>query len=220
MLAQPVLAPTIIIVIRAKIHLPDCTTIYIEIWISIHTGTEWVAEMTPHDAVVEVNTWRLIDLAVNIEIEGVQYRIRGIEVVEGAVDYVLEDQEQMAGPWSLMEEPRLLYNIRPDQSYRRDDLAEGFWPLADPAFRHALIHGYDQLGIIPPIYGFIVTPVRSLVPPAQSYWYNSAVPTHDFNLGNPFTSPPGEHSTCGILKDAGYVFVDADSSSSVTAPDY
>jgi outer membrane protein assembly factor BamB len=110
------------------------------------------------------------------------------------------------------------YNIREDQSYRRDDI--NYWPLHDVEFRHALIHCYDQLGIIPPIYGYTVTPVRSLVPPAQSKYYNTAVPSHPYNPGDPFTSSPSEHSTCGILKAAGYTFVDADSSGTVTDADY
>lgn len=114
----------------------------------------------------------------------------------------------------------IAYNIRRDQSYRRTDLAKGFWPLADVDFRHALIHGFDQLRIVSSIHGYIATPVRSLVPPAQSYWYNPAVPEHPFNLGNPFTSAPGEHSTCGILKGAGYAFVDVDTSGTVTDVDY
>ena len=112
----------------------------------------------------------------------------------------------------------IVYNIRADQSYRRPGIS--YWPLKDAEFRHALVHCYDQLTIIPPIYGFTVTPVRSLVPPAQSKYYNPNVPEHPFNPGNPFTSPPGEHSTCGILKAAGYTFVDADSSGTVTGADY
>jgi len=110
------------------------------------------------------------------------------------------------------------YNIREDQSYRRDDIT--YWPLHDVEFRHALIHCYDQLGIIPPIYGYIVTPVRSLVPPAQSKYHNPAVPEHAYNPGDPFTSQATEHSTCGILKAANYTFVDADGSGDVTDVDY
>ncbi|MGD8505408.1 MAG: ABC transporter substrate-binding protein [Candidatus Bathyarchaeota archaeon] len=110
------------------------------------------------------------------------------------------------------------YNIRADQSYRREDVT--YWPLKDAEFRHALVHCYDQQGIIPPIYGYIVTPVRSLVPPAQSRYFNTAIPEHSYNPGDPFTSPEGEHSTCGILKAAGYTFVDDDSSGTVTDADY
>ncbi|UCG45762.1 MAG: hypothetical protein JSV58_03035, partial [Candidatus Bathyarchaeota archaeon] len=111
----------------------------------------------------------------------------------------------------------IAYNIRADQSYRRSD---SYWPLADMEFRHALFHCYDQMGIIPPIYGYIVTPINSLVPPAQSKYHNSAVPTHPYDPGNPFTSTSGDHDSCGILLDAGYTFVDADSSGNVTETDY
>jgi ABC-type transport system substrate-binding protein len=108
----------------------------------------------------------------------------------------------------------IAYNIRDTATINeireiRGLPAVSYWPLHDVAFRHALIHSYDQLPIVATIYGYVVTPVRSLVPPAQSKYYNSAVPTHPFNQGNPITSPAGEHSTCGILKAAGYTFVDA-----------
>jgi ABC-type transport system substrate-binding protein len=100
----------------------------------------------------------------------------------------------------------------------RSDLIGGYWPLADVAFRHALVHAYDQLSIIPPIYGYTVTPVRSLVPPAQSKYYNPNAQAHSYNPGSPFTHAAG--TTCGILWDAGYRFVDADSSGTVTDADY
>lgn len=95
-----------------------------------------------------------------------------------------------------------------------------YWPLADVEFRHALIHSFDQLGILPRIYGYTVTPVRSLVPPAQSKYYNPDVEPHPYNPGNPFTSPPGENSTCGILKAAGYTFEDQGKLGVVDAPDF
>jgi len=95
-----------------------------------------------------------------------------------------------------------------------------YWPLHDVEFRHALVHCYDQLAIIPPIYGYVVTPVRSLVPPAQSKYYNTAVEAHPYNPGNPITSPSGEHSSCGILKAAGYTFVDAGTTGVVDDADY
>lgn len=94
------------------------------------------------------------------------------------------------------------------------------WPLADVNFRKALIRCYDQLGIIPPIYGYIVTPVRSLVPPAQSKYYSSTAQSYPYNPGNPFTSPAGEQSTVGILKAAGYTFVDGGAIGVVDGPDY
>jgi ABC-type transport system substrate-binding protein len=112
----------------------------------------------------------------------------------------------------------IVYNIRADQSYRRSGIT--YWPLKDVEFRHALIHSYDQFAIIATIYGYVAAPVRSLVPFAQSKYYDSVVPTHPFNPGDPFTSPPDEHSTCGILKAAGYTFVDADSTGTVTGVDY
>jgi ABC-type transport system substrate-binding protein len=113
----------------------------------------------------------------------------------------------------------IAYNIRP-LSWVNAEYRSGvtYWPLHDVEFRHALVHCYDQLAIIPPIYGYIVTPVRSLVPPAQSKYYDSNVPAHPYNPGDPFTHAAG--TSCGILWDAGYRFVDADSSSTVTDADY
>jgi len=102
----------------------------------------------------------------------------------------------------------------------RSDLIGGYWPLAHVEFRHALVHSYDQLSIIPPIYGYTVTPVRSLVPPAQSKYYNPNAQAHPFNQGNPFTTPAGDGSTVAILLAAGFTFQDADSSGTVTDADY
>lgn len=116
------------------------------------------------------------------------------------------------------------YNIRPNQGYRESDRPDwgsfGTWPLADVNFRHALFHCYDQVRIVATLHRYIVTPVQSLVPPAQGGWVNPAVPTHPYNPGNPFTSLPGEDSSCGILKGAEYTFVDADVSGTVTSADY
>jgi hypothetical protein len=102
----------------------------------------------------------------------------------------------------------------------RSDLIGDYWPPADVEFRKAMIRGYDQLGIIPPIYGYIVTPVRSLVPPAQSKYYSSAAQSYPYNPGNPITSPDTEQSTCGILKAAGYTFVDVGTIGAVDNNDY
>jgi ABC-type transport system substrate-binding protein len=102
----------------------------------------------------------------------------------------------------------------------RSDLIGHYWPLAHVEFRHALVHAYDQLSIIPPIYGYTVTPVRSLVPPAESKYYNPNALTHPYSPGNPITTPAGDGSTVAILKAAGYTFVDADSSGTVTDADY
>jgi peptide/nickel transport system substrate-binding protein len=124
-------------------------------------------------------------------------------------------------PAFSMQVVYVAFNIRDTatiQSYYRPEIT--YWPLHDVEFRHALVHCYDQLDLIPAIYGYAATPVRSLVPPAQSRYYNPAVPEHPYNPGDPFTSPAGEHSACGILKAAGYTFVDADSSGAVTNLDY
>ena len=109
-------------------------------------------------------------------------------------------------------------NIRPDQSYRRPEIT--FWPLADVSFRHALVHCYDQEGIVASIKGYTATPIRSLIPPAQGGWVNPGVPAHPYNPGDPFTSTPGDGTSCGILKASGYTFVDADASATVTPPDF
>jgi len=102
-------------------------------------------------------------------------------------------------------------------SYR---LGVAYWPLADVEFREALVRCYDQLGIIPPLYGYIVSPIRSLVPPAQSKYYYAAVQSYPYNPGNPFTSAPSDQTTCGILMAAGYTFVDAGVLGVVDAYDY
>lgn len=148
----------------------------------------------------------LADVLPNIESQAT------IEALSNQGFFILQDQGFHIG--------YIAYNIRADQSYRRTDLPGDFWPLGDADFRHALIHCYNQLEIVQILYGSTATPVRSLVPPAQSKYYNSAVPEHPYNPGDPFTSPPGEHSSCGILKAAGYTFVDEDSSDNVTDVDY
>jgi ABC-type transport system substrate-binding protein len=77
--------------------------------------------------------------------------------------------------------------------------------LDDVAFRHALLHAYDQYGIIATIYGYTVTPIDSLVPPAQAGWHNPNIPTHPYNHGD-MDSLPGEESVFGILYEAGYTY--------------
>lgn len=101
-------------------------------------------------------------------------------------------------------------NIRPDQSYK--DPAHGS-PIAGPVlsdvnFRHALFHCYNQEEIVAAIYKYIVTPVQSLVPPAQGGWVNPNVPTHPYNPGDPTatTMYPADHSACGILRYGGYTY--------------
>jgi len=77
--------------------------------------------------------------------------------------------------------------------------------IDDVAFRHALLHGYPQEDIIASIYEYTVTPVRSLVPPAQAGWKNPAIPTHPFNHGD-MGDAPGTESVFGILYAAGYTY--------------
>ncbi len=113
------------------------------------------------------------------------------------------------------------YNIRDTatiQAYYRPEIS--YWPLHDAEFRHALFHCWDQSRIIQSYYGFVATPIPSLVPPAQSKYYNPNAPQHPYKPGNPFTSPAGEHSSVGFLKAKGYTFVDMDSSGTVTNTDY
>jgi ABC-type transport system substrate-binding protein len=102
------------------------------------------------------------------------------------------------------------YNIRPDQSYRRDDVS--FWPLSDVKFREALFHCYDQTRIVDTIYGYIVRPVQSLIPPAQGNWSNPNIPTYEYNPNAGYTNPgdpiPGDlgdpTASTTILWNAGY----------------
>lgn len=111
------------------------------------------------------------------------------------------------------------FNVRADQSYRRPEIT--FWPLADVNFRHALAHSLNRDAIQEMIFDWWLTNnATSMVPPSLDEWHNPDVDPHPFNLGDPFTSPPGEDSTVGILLTAGYTFVDADSSGTVTNADY
>ncbi len=77
--------------------------------------------------------------------------------------------------------------------------------LNDVNFRRALFHGYAQDQIIAQIYQYTVTPVQSLVPPAQGGWVNPDVPQYPFNPGDA-SDPPGTPSVFGVLKGAGYTY--------------
>jgi len=113
------------------------------------------------------------------------------------------------------------FNIRDTatiRSYYRPEIT--YWPFADVRFRHALIHCFDQLGILQWDYGFTVMHARSLVPQSQRKYFNPYVPEHLYNPGNPFTSLSGDGSSCGILMDAGYIFVDVGTIGVVDAADY
>jgi ABC-type transport system substrate-binding protein len=120
------------------------------------------------------------------------------------------------------------FNIRPDQSYRvaygadAGHVARLAPILSDPNFRHAMFHCYNQEEIVASIYKYIVTPIRSLVPPALGGWGSPAVPTHPFNPGdkNADTNAgtcgvecsyvnryPNDHSASGILRAGGYIYM-------------
>jgi ABC-type transport system substrate-binding protein len=77
--------------------------------------------------------------------------------------------------------------------------------LDDVGFRHALFHAYNQEEIVASIYRYTVTPVQSLVPPAQGGWLAPDIPKHPYNPGDS-TDAPGTHSTFGLLKGAGYTY--------------
>jgi hypothetical protein len=106
------------------------------------------------------------------------------------------------------------FNIRPNQTYRgRPEIGH---VLSDVNFRHAILKLYAQEEIIASIYAYIVTPVRSLVPPAQGGWRNPAIPVHSFAPGDPTLDPnakdggnyinryPLDNTACGILRAGGY----------------
>ena len=108
------------------------------------------------------------------------------------------------------------FNIRPDQSYRTDrpeeELTQVAKVLSDVNFRHAVIHAYDQDGILATIYEYIVTKSTSLVPPAQGGWLSPTVPQHPFNPGDPLADTvwnpaTGENEdSCSILRYGGYTY--------------
>jgi len=101
------------------------------------------------------------------------------------------------------------FNIRPDQSYRpRSDNSLVAKVLADVWFRFALFKCYDQDNIIASIYGNLVTPVNSLVPPALGGWANPNVPKVPYNPGDKYGSGkwPSDDSACGVLRYANYTY--------------
>lgn len=106
------------------------------------------------------------------------------------------------------------FNIRPDQSYKE---APGTNPtigpvMSDVDFRHALLHCYNQEEIVASIYKYIVTPVRSLVPPALGGWVNPEIPSHPYNPGDPEGTTVWNPTTnenddaCSILRYGGYTY--------------
>jgi ABC-type transport system substrate-binding protein len=105
----------------------------------------------------------------------------------------------------------MIFNIRPNRDYLTPPYVcnpRAAQVLSDVNFRHACFHAYDQQGICASIYGYTVTPIQSIVPPAQQGWLNSMVPKHPYSLGDPTatTEYPEDHSSCGILRYGGYVY--------------
>lgn len=104
------------------------------------------------------------------------------------------------------------YNIRPDQSYKNITNPDAAYVLSDVNFRHALFHTYNQEEIVSSIYGYTVTPVQSLVPPAQGGWVNPEVPLHPYAPGdktgttiyNPVTHE--NEDAASILRYGGYIY--------------
>ena len=81
-------------------------------------------------------------------------------------------------------------------------------PLDHRAFRHACAHCIPKREIVAVVYGgkWGASAINSTVPRAHYPWWYPFVPGHSYNPGDPVTSPPTEHSACGILKQAGYVW--------------
>jgi peptide/nickel transport system substrate-binding protein len=107
------------------------------------------------------------------------------------------------------------FNIRPNRDYltppyKCNPAAAPF--MSDVNFRHALFHLYNQEEIVASIYGYIVLPIQSLVPPAQGGWVNPDVPLHPYNPGDKtgttvYNPATGENEdACSILRYGGYTY--------------
>jgi len=105
------------------------------------------------------------------------------------------------------------FNVRPDQRYKTQAGSPIAGPvLGDANFRHACFHCYNQEEILASIYKYVVTPIQSLVPPAQGGWVNQAVQTHPYNPGDPLGTTVYDPVTkanadaCSILRYGGYTY--------------
>lgn len=107
---------------------------------------------------------------------------------------------------------QMVFNVRPNRDYLPSAYRwchpEAVKVLSDVNFRHACFHAYDREVICASIHGYTVTPIQSLVPPAQGAWLNSRVPKHPYSPGDPtaITEYPEDHSSCGILRYGGYLY--------------
>jgi len=92
--------------------------------------------------------------------------------------------------------------------------SEGYVPLDDIYFRHALAHGIPKDEIVATVYGGISgAAIDSLIPAAQRAWYTPGVDGHPLALGAPEATtvwdgnvPGVNHDACSILRAGGYVY--------------
>jgi len=91
---------------------------------------------------------------------------------------------------------------------------EGYVPLDDIYFRHAVAHCIPKDEIVATVYGGISgAAIDSLIPAAQRAWYTPGVDGHPLALGDPLATtvwdgnvPGVNHDACSILRAGGYVF--------------
>lgn len=109
------------------------------------------------------------------------------------------------------------FNIRADRDYLNTSMQAQCTPEAAPVlsdvwFRKACMHLYNQEEIVSSIYGYTVTPVQSLVAPAQGGWRNKEVEKPPYNPGDPLDTTEydpvsGEYAdACSTLRYAGYTY--------------
>jgi ABC-type transport system substrate-binding protein len=91
---------------------------------------------------------------------------------------------------------------------------EGYVPLDNVYFRHALAHCIPKDEIVATVYGGIsAAAIDSLVPEAQRAWYTPGIDGHPLALGDPLATtvwdgnvPGVHHDACSILRAGGFVF--------------
>ena len=90
---------------------------------------------------------------------------------------------------------------------------DGYAPLDNIYFRHALAHCIPKDEIVATVYGGISgAAIDSLIPAAQRAWYTPGVDGHPLALGDPldeyevWDGGSINHTACGILRAGGFVF--------------
>jgi len=91
---------------------------------------------------------------------------------------------------------------------------DGYAPLGDIYFRHALAHCIPKDEIVATVYGGISgAAIDSLVPAAQRAWYTPGIDGHPLALGDPTATtvwdgnvPGVNHDASSILRAGGYVY--------------